>query len=113
MSVILKEMALTIFVHPKNIPSSEAAAASLLFSHVAWNRSIGVTMPDKFHKAVLSDIESCNPNFWKELKYKNRDIIISKLIVYKQSHYPDDGRIIDACRSLKDKVQVEWHDGLS
>lgn len=113
MSVILKEMALTIFVHPENIPSSEAAAATLLLSHVAWNRSIGIPIPDKFYNAVLSDMESSNPNFWKELKYHDKSIIISKLITYKQSHYPDDCRIIDTCGTVKGKVRVEWHNGLS
>lgn len=109
MSAVLKEMALTIFIHPEKIPSSEAVAASLLFSHVAWNRSIGAPLPDKTYCTVLSDIETNRPNFWDEFKYKDRDIIISKLIAYKQSHYPDDCRVIDACMSLKGKVRVEWH----
>lgn len=109
MSEVLKEMALTIFVHPEKIPSSEAVAASLLFSHVAWNRSIGVPFHDKAYNVVLSDIEDSRPNFWDEFKYKDRDIIISKLIAYKQSHYPDDFRVIDACETLKSKVRVEWH----
>lgn len=71
MAVILKEMALTIFVHPEKIPLPEAAV-SLLFSHVAWNRSIGIPIPATFYNAALSDIEASNLNFWKELKFNDK-----------------------------------------
>jgi hypothetical protein len=40
MSDIFKEMALTLFRVPKAIPSSEAAHATLLLTHVAWNRGV-------------------------------------------------------------------------
>ena len=41
MSVILKEMAMTTLVDPEGTPSSEAVAATLLLSHVAWQRANG------------------------------------------------------------------------
>lgn len=46
MSAILKEMALTTLVDPEATPSSEAAAAALLLSHVAWQRANGDEFPD-------------------------------------------------------------------
>ena len=39
MSEIIKEMACTVMADPERVPSSEAAHASLLFAHTAWERA--------------------------------------------------------------------------
>ena len=110
MSEILKEMALSTLVRPQAIPSSEAASAALLLSHVAWNRANGDKIVDTAYRSVLADMEDSKPDFWKELKSNDPDAIIVELIAYKKRHYPQDSRKVAACSTINDKVRVEWID---
>lgn len=109
MSDIIKEMAMTLLVNP-SMPSSEAAHAALLFSHVAWNRSLGKELSDREYKAILKEIESSNSELWKEFKSKDQDEIISGLMYYKKENFPNDRREIMVCGMRDHKVHVEWVD---
>lgn len=67
MSAIMKEMALTTLVDPEAIPSSEAAAAALLLSHVAWQRANGDQFPDSAYAEALAEMHRARPDVWKEM----------------------------------------------
>ena len=108
MSAILKEMALTTLVNPHAIPSSEAAAAALLLSHVAWQRANGVAIADSDCDAALAEIQDERPDLWREFRTADASTLIEDLVVYKQRHYPGDGRRVVACILKTDKVRVEW-----
>ena len=108
MSVILKEMAMTMLVKPEAVPSSEAAATALLFSHVAWNRANGDDVPNKSYQSVLADIQESNLDCWKEFTSTNPDTLVAELIVYKKKYYPLDFRKVISCGTINHKVRVEW-----
>jgi hypothetical protein len=110
MSEILKEMALATLVRPEVTPSSEAASAALLLSHVAWNRANGEEIADAAYRSVLADMEVSKPDFWEELKSNDPDAIILELIAYKKRHYPHDSRAVLGCSRVGCKVPVEWID---
>ena len=109
MSEIFQEMALTLLKDPKAIPSAEAAHAALLFSHVAWNRSVGETFTDAECQSILRKFEKARPSFWAELVTKDWRVPVERLIEYKQAHYPDDTRIVVVCgMRVPGVVHVEW-----
>ena len=106
MSAILKEMALTILVDPEAVPTSEAAAAALLLSHVACQRANGDPIAGAGYAAALAEMERERPDFWKELKSTDAEGMIAELVAYKKRHYPRDLRKVVACGTLNDKVRV-------
>jgi len=108
MSAIMKSMALTALVDPDAAPSSEAAAAALLLSHVAWQLANGDQLPDTAYADALAEMERSRPDFWKEMKSANPRKIIANLVVYKKRHYPDDRRRVVGCGISDGKVRVEW-----
>lgn len=110
LSLILKEMALTLFADPDAVPSSEAVAAALLLSHVAWQRANGHEFPDAAYIAVLDKIENERPTLWHELKSSDVATLVTALVVYKKRHYRDDRRKVVACGCYDKKVRVEWTD---
>lgn len=110
MSAILKEMALTTLVNPHAIPSSEAAAAALLLSHVAWQRANGDIFVDSAYEAALAEIQGERPDLWREFRSPDASKLISDLVVYKQRHYPSDKRRVVACRVHDGKIRVEWNE---
>ena len=110
MSAIFKEMALTTLVDPEGTPSSEAAAAALLLSHVAWQRANGDELADTAYSPVLAEMQKASPGFWKELKSANAAGLIAELVAYKRRHYPYDMRKVLACGTFDNKVRVEWTD---
>jgi len=58
MSAIFKEMALTTLVDPEAAPSSEAVAAALLLSHVAWQRANGDEFVDTAYALALAEMQT-------------------------------------------------------
>jgi len=110
MSAILKEMALTTLVAPEATPSSEAAAAALLLSHVAWQRANGDQFPDTAYAPALAEMHKARPDLWKEMKSADASKIVEDLVAYKRRHYPDDRRKVVACGTSDNKVQVQWTD---
>lgn len=110
MSAILKEMALTVLVDPGSVPSSEAKAAALLLSHVAWQRANGAGLAGTAYAPALADLQRARPAFWKELKSTDAERTIAELVAYKKRHHPHDLRKIVACASGNDKIRVEWTD---
>ena len=108
MSAILKEMALTTLVAPEAIPSSEAAAAALLLSHVAWQRANGDQFPDRAYAEALAEMHRVRPDLWKEMRSADPRETIAELVAYKKRHYPNDKRKVVACGTFDDKVRVEW-----
>ena len=111
MSEIFKEMALTLFRNPKSIPSTEAAYAALLFTHVAWNRAVGETFTDGECRKVLRTFEKSRRSLWAELRSRDWHVMINELIAYKNAHYPNDQRIVVVCgMTAKKNVHVEWMD---
>ena len=111
MSAILKEMALTLLAKPDEVPSLEAAAATLLLAHVAWQRANGDAFPDTAYAPVLAEMQSENPNVWNELTSADTAKLISQLVAYKWQHFPRDRRIVISCNTADSKVQVQWTEG--
>ena len=108
LSAIMKEMALTTLVAPEAIPSSEAAAAALLLSHVAWQRANGDQFPDTAYGDALAEMQRARPSFWKEMKCTDPRKTITDLVAYKKQHYPNDKRKVVGCGVCDGKVRVEW-----
>jgi hypothetical protein len=110
MSEILKEMALTLLKDPDAIPSSEAAHAALLLSHVAWNCAIGEAFTDAACRSLLEEFEKTRPTFWDELATRDWKAMVESLIDTKKRHYPDDTRVVVVC-GMRDPgvVRVEWN----
>lgn len=109
MSDIIKEMAMTLLANPSR-PSSEAAHLALLFSHVAWNKSIGKKISKDMYKPVIQQIEDSNRKMWKELKSNDYNEIISGLVEYKKKYFATDKREIVVCGMRNHNVHVEWID---
>jgi hypothetical protein len=110
MSAIFKEMALTTLLDPDSMPSSEAAAAALLLSHVAWQRANGDQIADTAYSAALAEMQEARPGFWTELKSTDVAGLIAGLVAYKRRYYPQDRRKVVACGTFDNKVRVEWTD---
>lgn len=110
MSAILKEMALSTLVDPESAPTSEATAAALLLSHVAWQRANGDHFADTAYASALAEMQSSSPDFWKELKFTDAEGMIAELVAYKNRHYPRDLRKVVACGTFNNKVRVKWTD---
>ena len=108
MSAVMKDMALTTLVAPEAVPSSEAAAAALLLSHVAWQRANGDDFPDTAYGDALAEMQRAKPDFWQEMKCADPRKMIAELVVYKKQHYPSDKRKVVACGVSDGKVRVEW-----
>lgn len=110
MSAVLEEMAKTALLWPEAVPTAEAIAATLLLTHVAWNRAIGDVFPDDVYQSVLTDLEKANPDFWRELQSRDCTALITGLIAYKWRHYAQDQRRVVSCGILNQKVRAEWMD---
>ena len=108
MSAILKEMALTTLVAPEAVPPSEAAAAALLLSHVAWQRANGDQFPDNAYAGALAEMRRARPDLSKEMKSADPRKTVAELVAYKKQHYPNDRRKVVACGTCDGKVRVEW-----
>ena len=109
MSDIFKEMALTLFKVPNAIPSSEAAHAALLLTHVAWNRALNETFTDVECRRILRIFEKSRPALWAELRSRDWKSMINDLIEYKKERYPNDKRIAVVCGiNPKQNIHVEW-----
>ena len=110
LSEIIKEMAGTVLSDPEAVPSGEAAHASLLFAHVAWNRATGPKAPGPDYYPLLRQFEASNPGLWSELTSSDAEALVAELTTYKQAHYPNDHRQIVVCGMRGDNVRVEWID---
>jgi hypothetical protein len=103
-------MASTVLTDPEGVPSGEAAHASLLLAHVAWERAARPSTRRPDYHPVLRQFEASNPNMWQELKSSDSETLIGSLITYKRIHYPNDDRQIVVCGMRGDNVRVEWID---
>ena len=81
LSKLMKEMAQRVLKDPSAIPSSEAVHASLLLSHVAWNRALG-------YPASLADYTGLPGEF--------------------EASNPDDSRKTLVCGMREGNIHVEW-----
>ncbi|MBF0585283.1 MAG: H-NS histone family protein [Magnetococcales bacterium] len=109
MSEILREMALTLFKKPDAAHFSEAMHASLLLSHVAWNRAVGENFSDKQYEDVLKVFEKSRPSMWKEFLIQDSRQMIDRLIDYKKTNYSSDTRIVVVCGMREGGIiHVEW-----
>ncbi len=109
MSQILKEMAMTLLKDPGAIPSSEAQHASLLLSHVAWNRANGEAFTDAACREILKELEQSRPSLCNEFTIKDWKAMFEDLISYKKKYHPHDTRVVVVC-GMRDPgvVRVEW-----
>ena len=103
-------MASTVLKDPERVPSSEAAHASLLFAHTAWDRATRQDAGGPDYHPVLRQFEASNPDLWSELTSSDSEALVAKLITYKRTHYPTDQRQIVVCGMRGDNVRVEWVD---
>ena len=106
MSAIMKKLALMSFRTPSKIPSSEAAHASLLLAHVAWNRALG--HDTQAYKELLMVFSRSNPNLWSELRSRDAEALIETMRQAKERLYPTDRRAIVVCGMREGNVHVEW-----
>ena len=110
MSEILKSMAITMLAVPDATSSTEAAAAALLLSHVAWQQANGHPFPDAPYEHVLAKMERARPELWREMTFDDPRTIIARLVACKKRHHPHDKRNVVACGIFGGKVRVEWVD---
>jgi len=110
LSEIMKEMAESIFVRPTAPPSAEAGQAALLFAHLAWNREVGASAPNRdAYASLLEELERYDPNLWSEFLHTDPEALIDRLREYKALHYPKDRRQILVCGTVPPgKIHVEW-----
>lgn len=108
LSEIIREMACTVLSEPEAEPSSEAAHATLLFAHVAWNRAAAFGAPDPDYRPMLQEFEASNPRLWDELTSSDPEALVTELTAYKQAHHPNDHRHVVVCGMRGDNVHVEW-----
>jgi hypothetical protein len=108
LSEIVKELAQTQLRDPEAVPSSEAAHAALLLTHVGWNRSLGALVPEAQYRQMLEEFESFNPALWNELADNDPERMSAQLAALKQARYPDDDRVIRVCGMRAGNVHVEW-----
>lgn len=85
LSEIVLEMAVTLLKHPNIRPSTEAAHTALLFTHVVWNKTIGVKDIEKVYERVLQEFETSNPKSWDEFNQTDHKKIIKSLIFSKMN----------------------------
>lgn len=107
LSAVFKEMALTLFVEPSRVPSSEAAHAALLLVQVAWNREVDGPLPDRYRQ-VLGAFERSRPNFWSELRSRDCEALIEELRLLKRQRYSEDRRRVLVCGMRGENVHIEW-----
>ncbi len=110
MSEIVLEMSVTLLKSPAPSPSSEAAHAALLFTHVAWNKAIGSNDIGRTYRIFLQKFENSNFVLWDEFRITDHQKIIDSLIAFKNEFYPDDLRVIHVCGMREGNVHVEWSD---
>jgi len=110
LSEIIKEMASTLLTDPERVPSGEAAHASLLFAHAAWDRATRPTARAPDYQPLLQQFQASNPTLWSELKSSDTEALVVQLIAYKHAHYPDDHRQIVVRGMRGDNIRVEWID---
>lgn len=108
MSDIMLEMLGVVLKDPEAETSTAAAQVGLMTANLAWNESIGAISGRKQLKDLIRSIEAEEPELWRELKFKNSDVLIDVLLDYKKKHFPDDHRRIIVCGIIDDKIRVEW-----
>ena len=111
LSACVLEMAKTVRREPDATPSTEAAHAALLFTHVAWNKALGDTDALGAYRALLAELEKSNPALWNEFAHTDHECIIDALVVYKKQRRAVDTRVIRSCGMRRGDVHVEWSDG--
>jgi hypothetical protein len=108
LSAIMKEMAHRLLLRPNAVPSGEAAHVALFLANVAWNETVGLDHDRDGSRAVWGELETSNPHLWSEFKSRDIEAMIDELVVYKNTHYPDDRRRILTCGIPAGGVRVEW-----
>lgn len=110
-SAVIKQLADSIRHDPAGLPTAEAAAVSILFAHVAWNRSIGRPLHEANYRPKLEELEQANPELWNELADNDAERMIARLVALKKARYPHDERLIQLCEMRGGSVHVEWYTG--
>ena len=97
---------MTCFRETKTVPSSEAVHAALLLANVAWNRALGLDVPD--YDDLLMVFTRSNPEFWSELQSGNTEALIETMRQAKEKLYPMDRRVVLICGLRESNIRVEW-----
>jgi hypothetical protein len=106
-SEAIMRVAKTILKNPAN-PPAEIAYLSVLFTHVAWNETLGLNAPQSFLD-MLHRFETANPSVWKQLKSQSVESALADLSSAKKELYPNDCREILKCQLTPEgKVKAEW-----
>ena len=79
-----------------------------MFSHIAWNETVGLAHVREGYRPAWEMIESHNPEMWSEFKSNDVDAMIDELVLFKQQHHPNDQRRILTCGIPNGNVRVEW-----
>lgn len=108
MSEIMKDLAMMCFCDTRTVPSSEAMHTSLLLANVAWNRSLGRSIPD--FEDLLMVFTRSRPTLWSELRSGNTEALVESMRKAKEQLYPLDRRVVLICGMRESNVRVEWCD---
>ena len=109
LSEIIKEMALRLFKEPDAAVSLPALEAAILLASAAWNAALGDQGLREQHREMLKKFDWDGRQPWPELVSADTDRLITGLVEYKQSRYPDDRRRIVAAETRSDgNVRVHW-----
>lgn len=106
-STAIMQVAISGFANPNKIPEESEAQYALFLAHIAWNTANGEPPSIEWieelrkklmYKGIVSDIFAS----------KNENHILKIMANYKQTMFPDDKRIIEACGYVDGKVQAYW-----
>lgn len=106
MSEIMKDLAMMCFRDTRTVPSSEAVHAALFLASIAWNRTLGIDVPD--YEEPLMVFTRSKPELWSELRSGNTEALIETMRQAKEQLYPMDRRVVLICGMREGNVRVEW-----
>ena len=108
LSDILIEIAMQGLKNPR-FGHSEVMHPLMLLSSIAWNRAVGVLDYAENYKADLEKFTISKTKLRKELVSTDWDIVLQRMIEYKQARFPDDKRYITLCAyTPHGSLRVEW-----
>lgn len=87
---ILKEMAKRLLKQPEGVPSAIGAELALMLAAAGWNFALGDPGLRNRHREVIRNFESLGIPPLREMRSRDSEKLIDRLVAYKQEHYPND-----------------------
>ena len=110
LSEIINDMAVLLLRNPGVQPSELGADVAVRLASAAWNLALGDSnLRDQNLRFIRSPELTMGPLLWREFSSCDVEKLIGGLVVYKQTHHPDDARkIVKTTVSPDCHVQVQW-----